>query len=1111
MRIQRLEVGGFGRLHGKELELAEGLTILYGPNEAGKSTLLQFIRAMLFGIPGRSYPSERLEPLYGGRHGGTLTARDAKGNGWSIRRYAAGPEGGRGDRLKITVSGIDGTLEELGQDELEKVLLGGISRTMFRQLFAVSLDELQELGTLQSEELGSYLFHAGIGGGGEILRAERRLQQEAEKLYKPRGKTQEAAKVLQSIERLEREIAESRSYLPRYNKNTGAMQSAESELDALERRRREESDRLACLRKALDIRELWLKREAARQELSELPELLSFPEDAPERWRELQTRTANARQAEARAGRIASELKEELMRTVPDRLLEAQGPRLERLLRAQGGYESRKAELRRLEEERQALREHLRRIVRGIHPGWTATELAEFAGAAADREAARRFAASFAAYDRQMESLAAGRQALRLQLAAAQAALQQAERSLAREQQEAAASFAALRPISSRETAQLWDELQHAAERWREAQLQPPQPRAAAAAGGRAPARPLLALAAALTALLPAALWLTGAPPASAWLAFGVLAAADLALLAGGRGARRPRGAPPLTGGAEAAAEMLRLRELLLAEQQAPASPDAGGLEAGMKELRRLMDAWTVWRQRAERLTGERDLRRTEAEALAGQERALVREMEAAEGDFRAASARFEEWLRRRKLPEDLSPEGLPDIFALAEQGNELLRREDGLQLRVSELKREIEAFEEECRVLMAEAGEAAEETASAAEESGPKMGAASSSVSFSISTSPEVTQPGDPPALPIDSPQPERTLPEEPLAGVTPAGATPSASVRLPLSISPVRWLEDRAAAWEALKTELLHRKDLTSRLRGAEEEREEMRRELESLAQMGDHLLREGFAKDGEDLLRRAAAVSRRRELERSLREWELAMFGGRDGEERQELLDLLEHRDAYALEEEKGRLEASLSELEERRSELLQLRGSLLQERESLSKSCREDTALQRLEEQKAALRSLAEQYAVSALAAELIGRTRRIYEREKQPQVLTLASSYFERLTGGEYRRVVMTLGKKELKAEHREAGLLDSGLLSRGTAEQLYLSLRLALAGTMDRQDPLPLLFDDLFVNFDEKRLHAALSLLGELSGSRQVVMLTCHRHVAEAAARLVPQASVISV
>ncbi|AIQ12418.1 AAA family ATPase [Paenibacillus durus] len=1133
MRIQQLEIGGFGRIHGRELELSEGLTVLYGPNEAGKSTMLQFIRAMLFGIPGRSYPAERLEPVHGGLHGGVLTARDGQGNAWSIRRYAGGSEGGRGDRLKITFSGVDGSVEELGQEELEKRLLGGLSRTMFRQLFAVTLDELQELGTLQSEEMSSYLFHAGIGGGGEILRAERRLQQEAEKLYKPRGRTQEAAKTLHSIEKLERQIAESRSYLPRYNDNTAALRAAESELEELERRRREEGAGLTRLRKAIDIRELWLKWEAARQELRELPDFPSFPEDAPERWRDLQTRTGSAAQAAARAERTVLDLKEELAGTAQDPLLEAQGPRLERLLRAQGGYENWKTELRRLKEERKLLREHVQRILRSIHPGWTAGELADFAGAAADREAARRFGVQFAAYDRRMEGLAAERQSLRVRLAAAQAALQQAERSLAREQREGAASFAALRPISLRETARLWDELQQAAERWREAQLRQAQPGAAGAARSRRTA------AAALTALLPAALWLTGAPPVSVWIAIGVLAAADLALLAGGRGARRQTSPPPVSGGEEAAAEMLRLRGLLLSGPEAesgdarperrsralPASPDAGGLEAGMKELRRLMDAWTSWRQCAERLSGERDLRRTEADVLAGQEQALVREMDAAEEDFRGTSARFEEWLRRRNLPEDLSPEGLPDIFRLAEQGNELLRREDGLELRIAELRRETAAFEEECLLLMAEAGEAAEQTASASEEAAQKPDASishassvilSDAASFAASLY-GIGEPDLTPSMPTRASQPDSASSEiwarvASLSGEPPSPAVPpGTSPVTPTHLSPVRWLEERAAAWELLKTALLRRKDLIYRLRGAEEELEENRREQEGLRQICGNLLREGGAQDGEDLLRRAAALSRRRELERSLRHWELAMFGGRDEEERQGLLELLELKDAYTLEEDRKREELGLAELEERRNALLQLRGRLLQERESLKKVCREDTTLQQLEEQKAALRGIAEQYAVSALAAELISRTRRIYEREKQPQVLALASSYFERLTGGEYRRVVMTLGKKELKAEHREAGLLDSGLLSRGTAEQLYLALRLALAGTMDRQDPLPLLFDDLFVNFDERRLHAALSLLGELSSSRQVVMLTCHRHVAEAAARLVTDASVISV
>lgn len=64
---------------------------------------------------------------------------------------------------------------------------------------------------------------------------------------------------------------------------------------------------------------------------------------------------------------------------------------------------------------------------------------------------------------------------------------------------------------------------------------------------------------------------------------------------------------------------------------------------------------------------------------------------------------------------------------------------------------------------------------------------------------------------------------------------------------------------------------------------------------------------------------------------------------------------------------------------------------------------------------------------------------------------------------------------------------------------------------MSSQVNLPLFFDDLFVNFDEHRLHAALGLLGELSVSRQIVMMTCHRHVAEAVAGIIPAAAVISV
>ncbi|AIQ35084.1 hypothetical protein R50345_10975 [Paenibacillus sp. FSL R5-0345] len=1081
MRIEHLQIHGFGRLHNREIDLSEGVTILYGRNEAGKSTTLQFIRSMLFGIPSRGNPTERYEPMQGGLHGGILKARDMNGGLWTIRRHTTGGEGsGRNEKLNIAFNHPNGTTQELGQAEMERLLLGGISRSMFHQLFAVSLDELQELAALQSEEMSSFLFHAGMGGGGTIMRAERRLVQEAEKLYKPRGKLQEAAKIVQAIEKLERQMAESRSYLPRYNGNIAAIKVMESELDQLEQQRKLTGDKLVMLRKAQDVRELWLKWSDAQLELQDLPVITTFPEDGAIRYQALEGEIRNALGAVTRYERLQSELTDELAQNPPDALLIAQGPALERLDRHRSSYENLRVERQRLEGELTALNEHLQRILRGIDVSWSAAELTAFAGAAADREAARRFAAAFASYDRRMEAEGAARQTLRSRLAAASASLQAAERALAREHATGAESFAQLAPRSAREVLQLWDELQQAAERWREAQLSE-GPQRAPGAGSDGPSaqrmaalyRRLLWAGAALTVLLPTALWLTGAPPASAVLAIGLLGAADLALWAGLSGARRPEASPPGHGGdaGTAAAEMLRLRGQLLSGAEpesampgrrsaAPgSSPDAGGLEASMRELRRLMEAWSAWRQRIERYAAERDACRTELETLAGQEKLLAEEMTRAETAFTQTAEQYEEWLRERRLPEGLSPEGLPDIFAMVEQGNELLRQENKLSLRLKQLEAECNLFEEELLALIYESG------------TDPLNESGVAATSFDM-----------------DAQDGQRRS-----------------------ALTLLSWLELRKRAWDELKKDLVRRESIQSRLQELLEELKESHRVLGELREQREHLLHEGGAISGEDFLRRSAAVQRRSELNKSIRQWELAMFGGWEDERVAALQVVLDHHDASALQKERIAAEELAEREEEMWNTLLEQRGKLLQEREYLKERCMEDSVIQQLEEQRAALRIVADKYAVAALTAELIGRTRRIYEQEKQPQVLLLASDYFSKLTEGEYKRVVMTLGHKELKAEHKNAGLIDSGLLSRGTAEQLYLSIRLALAETMSRQVSLPLLFDDLFVNFDEARLHAALSLLGELSISRQIVMMTCHKHVAEAAARIIPTAAVISV
>src|SRR6185436_16715220 len=72
MKVESLHIDGFGVWNDKTWgPLAPGLNVFHGPNETGKSTLMAFVRAILFGFDRRGTP-RRYEPLNGGTHGGWL-------------------------------------------------------------------------------------------------------------------------------------------------------------------------------------------------------------------------------------------------------------------------------------------------------------------------------------------------------------------------------------------------------------------------------------------------------------------------------------------------------------------------------------------------------------------------------------------------------------------------------------------------------------------------------------------------------------------------------------------------------------------------------------------------------------------------------------------------------------------------------------------------------------------------------------------------------------------------------------------------------------------------------------------------------------------------------
>ncbi|HEY0828915.1 MAG TPA: AAA family ATPase, partial [Bacilli bacterium] len=231
MRITEIQVRSFGIWRDATFRLDAPLTCFYGPNEAGKSTLMGFIRSVLFGFPTRARLAERFEPLHGGAHGGMLILVDAQGRRFRIERSDSGvnPNGrARSAAGIVQVTCDDGTSG--GEAKLQQ-LLGGITAELFRSLFAFSLSELQEIRSLQSDEISAYLFSAGFGAGGHtIMQAERRLTAEMEQLYKPKGSRQEINLLLKQMEENAQDIRKNKENIGQFNQNLNEISTMEDTL-----------------------------------------------------------------------------------------------------------------------------------------------------------------------------------------------------------------------------------------------------------------------------------------------------------------------------------------------------------------------------------------------------------------------------------------------------------------------------------------------------------------------------------------------------------------------------------------------------------------------------------------------------------------------------------------------------------------------------------------------------------------------------------------------------------------------------------------------------------------------------------------------------------------
>ena len=132
---------------------------------------------------------------------------------------------------------------------------------------------------------------------------------------------------------------------------------------------------------------------------------------------------------------------------------------------------------------------------------------------------------------------------------------------------------------------------------------------------------------------------------------------------------------------------------------------------------------------------------------------------------------------------------------------------------------------------------------------------------------------------------------------------------------------------------------------------------------------------------------------------------------------------------------------------------------------------------------------------ALLAAAISTAERDYRDEHQSPLLEAASNYLASITDGRYDRLIAddsTGDRVRVRRRGEDFSVAVGHPLSRGTLQQIYLALRLAMVDQVEGEDAerLPLFMDEMFVNWDPSRTGRGMAVLREIGQSRQVFLFT---------------------
>lgn len=366
MKLEEFHLDGFGRFHQQAIgPLHAPITVIYGPNEAGKSTLLAFVRAVLFGFPLRK-SREHYPPLAGGSHGGRIRLTSDAGESFTLERYN-GPKGGS------FVLRNEAGQEFRAPNSLEQ-LTGRAPADLFQNVFAFGIDELQDTGLLESPDVADRIYSAGMGAA-KLPLFSQSLAKHKDELYKPKGSAQRIAKLLRELKDTDQRIRQVQTNADRYGQLFRRRDDIKRELDRSDLERGDLSRRHAEVLRMQDGWEDWETLEECGTRLRDMPEYKQLPENAIERLDNLEQRIHQAREDRDDAGEQNRKTRTAATVVIPGEALLPDRDLIEAIRRGRSSYDNFVRDLPERQQELRDMEQSLEERLRQLGPDWNEANL----------------------------------------------------------------------------------------------------------------------------------------------------------------------------------------------------------------------------------------------------------------------------------------------------------------------------------------------------------------------------------------------------------------------------------------------------------------------------------------------------------------------------------------------------------------------------------------------------------------------------------------------------------------------------------------------------------------------------------------------------------------